>query len=416
MDAGLDPEGRSPSRPASAIDGRIAAAGALCAVAAIVAGARGDLAPPAVALLAILSAVAPALVFDGAPRAVSRARAARAGFVWPRIATKWLGAAAALALAAAAVATFPFFHRPPLDWLAARAPTILFAGAPILALYIAVTDRLADEPEDGLLALGRICLGRPHDAGKLADFLRTLVVKLFFFSLMFVYVSEDVGFYRNEGLPRFSGDHADVLRLNRFIFTCDAALAALGYLATLKLFDWHVREADGTASGWAACLVCYEPFFPAMANAFLAYHGGDEAWRGALAEGGPGYWVWAGGFLACNFAYLAATVAFGPLFSNLTRRRIVTSGPYALTKHPAYLAKNAGWWIAELPALLAVHPVEALRRAAMLACVSAIYYARAVTEERLLGADPVYRAYAAHIAREGLLARLKRAFAPAARG
>lgn len=105
---------------------------------------------------------------------------------------------------------------------------------------------------------------------------------------------------------------------------------------------------------------------------------------------------------------MLATVAFGPLFSNLTRRGIITSGPYRFTKHPAYLAKNTGWWLYELPAFFAEGLGGAIRRAIMLGCFSAIYLARARCEERLLSHDPVYRAYVRYVAANGILAVLKR--------
>jgi protein-S-isoprenylcysteine O-methyltransferase Ste14 len=43
--------------------------------------------------------------------------------------------------------------------------------------------------------------------------------------------------------------------------------------------------------------------------------------------------------------YAWATVAFGLRFSNLTYRGVLTNGPYAFTRHPAYLSKNAFWWM-----------------------------------------------------------------------
>ena len=54
-------------------------------------------------------------------------------------------------------------------------------------------------------------------------------------------------------------------------------------------------------------------------------------------------------FLTAVYAW--ATVAFGFRFSNLTHRGILTHGPYAWTKHPAYVSKNLFWWCAVLPFL-----------------------------------------------------------------
>ncbi|MFK9985585.1 DUF1295 domain-containing protein, partial [Escherichia coli] len=49
--------------------------------------------------------------------------------------------------------------------------------------------------------------------------------------------------------------------------------------------------------------------------------------------------------------YAWATVAFGFRFSNLTHRGILTHGPYAFSRHPAYLSKNLFWWISTVPVL-----------------------------------------------------------------
>jgi protein-S-isoprenylcysteine O-methyltransferase Ste14 len=101
-------------------------------------------------------------------------------------------------------------------------------------------------------------------------------------------------------------------------------------------------------------------------------------------------------------------VAFGLRFSNLTYRGVLTNGPYRFTKHPAYLAKNTFWWLESLPFLVVSHSfTDMVRNAFFLACVSAIYFWRAKTEEaHLLAEDPKYRAYADWMAQHGLITRL----------
>src|SRR3712207_7356117 len=110
-------------------------------------------------------------------------------------------------------------------------------------------------------------------------------------------------------------------------------------------------------------------------------------------------------FLTAIYAW--ATVAFGIRFSNLTHRGILTHGPYAWSKHPAYLSKNLFWWFATLPFLATSrNPVDMIRNTAILAAVSGIYYWRAKTEEKHLSADPAYREYAAWMERNGPIPRL----------
>src|SRR3546814_7283610 len=103
---------------------------------------------------------------------------------------------------------------------------------------------------------------------------------------------------------------------------------------------------------------------------------------------------------------LWATVAFGLRFSNLTHRGILTHGPYALSRHPAYLAKNLFWWCATLPFLTTGSLVDAARNTLILAAVSGVYYWRAKTEEKHLKADPDYVAYWEWMERNGPVPRL----------
>jgi hypothetical protein len=70
------------------------------------------------------------------------------------------------------------------------------------------------------------------------------------------------------------------------------------------------------------------------------------------------------------------------------------------------MAKNAFWWCSVLPFMVTTGSVETgVRNAILLTLTSAVYYWRARTEEEHLGADPAYRAYAAWMARHGLVPR-----------
>ncbi|MBU6253525.1 MAG: protein-S-isoprenylcysteine methyltransferase, partial [Alphaproteobacteria bacterium] len=91
-----------------------------------------------------------------------------------------------------------------------------------------------------------------------------------------------------------------------------------------------------------------------------------------------------------------------------THRGIITHGPYAVTKHPAYVAKVLFWWLSVLPFCVTTgKPSDMIRNCAAMAGISGIYYWRAKTEEAHLSDDPIYRAYASWIAHHGLFARIK---------
>jgi protein-S-isoprenylcysteine O-methyltransferase Ste14 len=127
-----------------------------------------------------------------------------------------------------------------------------------------------------------------------------------------------------------------------------------------------------------------------------------------LVDGHPALlWIWGTAQVLLTAIYAWATIAFGLRFSNLTYRGVLTNGPYAFTRHPAYLSKNLFWWLVTLPFLATTHSkVDAVRNTVTLALVSAVYFWRAKTEEKhLLGEDAKYRAYHAWMAEHGLITR-----------
>ncbi|HYN45940.1 MAG TPA: DUF1295 domain-containing protein, partial [Allosphingosinicella sp.] len=183
-------------------------------------------------------------------------------------------------------------------------------------------------------------------------------------------------------------------------------------MLTMKPLDAHIRSANPYAAGWAAALICYPPFILMGDGGPLDYHIGSGQWSYWLADY-PLVTALTGAWLVfLTGVYAWATVAFGFRFSNLTHRGILTHGPYAWTKHPAYLSKNLYWWFAVLPFLATTGSLtDVIRNTAVLAMVSGVYYWRALTEEKHLSEDPAYVEYAEWMERNGpiprLIARLK---------
>ncbi|MBB3524238.1 MULTISPECIES: methyltransferase family protein [Rhizobium] len=360
-------------------------------------------------------------VVDGMPATrgvwVSRQRRNEASALfWRRIGTKLVGLAALLGAIVIACSVFPFFTQSSaVQWFIGAGHTtipisIVLAGATIL--YVAVTDLVAEEPDDYLNQVGRAVLMQDFREEDVLFALRLLTIKCFFLVLMFssgIAALSDLADRPAWLFPPFSAAWFEGLL--RLVFLLDVILAAGGYIATFKLFGWHVRATETTALGWLVCLICYEPFFPAISSAFVPY-GAGPGWESVIQEGSVVYFVWSVATLACAIIYVWATIAFGPRFSNLTHRGIITSGPYRFVKHPAYLSKNISWWLFAAPSFVASGLAEGLARAGMLAIVSLIYLLRARAEERMLSRDPVYRQYAETVAAHGLLAMAKRRLAP----
>ena len=177
------------------------------------------------------------------------------------------------------------------------------------------------------------------------------------------------------------------------MFVVDVQFATVGYLLTMKPLDAHIRTANPYLAGWVAALICYPPFI--LMDGPLNYQVNTADWA---------YWfeghqailtIWGAVLVILTAIYAWATVAFGLRFSNLTHRGILTHGPYRFTKHPAYVAKNAYWWLATMPFFVTSDSLtDMVRNTVMMAAVSGVYYWRAKTEEKHLLSDPAYKEYA----------------------
>jgi protein-S-isoprenylcysteine O-methyltransferase Ste14 len=277
------------------------------------------------------------------------------------------------------------------------------------AAYIYFVDRRQDDPDDHYLRLAK-AVGNPKSLALLdKDFALGWVVKGFFLPLMFTFLTLDLQTYwSGPQVPTFADFVALYEFAYGFLFMCDVLLAGIGYAFALRLLDTHIRTVEPTVLGWVACLICYPPFWQHLSARFFAYESDGYYW-GDLFWGQPVlYLIWGCAIIAVLFVYVWATGAFGLRFSNLTNRGIITGGPYRWLKHPAYVAKNLSYWMISLPFLTTGSWVVAVQASALLLGVNLIYVVRAVTEERHLARDPVYRQYQQFIAEDGLWARLKR--------
>ncbi len=294
------------------------------------------------------------------------------------------------------------------------------ASIPMLVFsipYVLWLDRRLREPRDGAWHFGKLIAGRSDrvDREILYEHFRQWAVKGFFLAFMLSIVP--IAWEKTIG-----ADAAEIaanpvnlsLWLIGAMFMIDVAFATVGYALTLKPLDAHIRSANPYAAGWTAALICYPPFI--LMDGPLNYYpgtAGDNGWTHWLEGSPPALALMGLVLVLLTGVYAWATVAFGLRFSNLTHRGILTHGPYAWSKHPAYLSKNLFWWLASMPFLATTgNPTDMIRNTALLGIVSGIYYWRARTEERHLGADPAYQDYAAWMERNGPIPRLLRRLKP----
>jgi protein-S-isoprenylcysteine O-methyltransferase Ste14 len=294
-----------------------------------------------------------------------------------------------------------------------------FGSIPLLVLsipYVLWLDRRLVAPHDGAWHMGQLVAGRSDrvDREILYDYLRSWAIKGFFLAFM---ISTVPGNWEFAIRPSWSEIVQTPISLTIWLanvtFMVDVFFATVGYVLTMKPLDAHIRSANPYAAAWMAALICYPPFLLMNNGGPLDYHPGTAEWTHWL-DGYPAIMTVSAFLLVfLHVVYAWATVVFGIRFSNLTHRGILTHGPYAWTKHPAYVSKNLFWWLATLPFLATTgNPIDMIRNTVLLGLVSGVYYWRAKTEERHLMADPDYREYAAWMERNGPLPRLLRKIRP----
>jgi hypothetical protein len=288
--------------------------------------------------------------------------------------------------------------------------------------YVLWLERRLVTPRDGAWAVGTWMLSMhrgvdPELRPLLAEHARSWTIKAFFTAFMLsalpanwaAAVAADPAAMAADPVALANGSTA-------LMFLIDISIGTVGYLCTLRPLDSHIRSGNPYVAGWLAALICYPPFLLMNAGGPLDYQQHQLGWARALSDHPLLQPLLAFALVVLTAYYAWATLVFGLRFSNLTHRGILTHGPYRFTKHPAYVSKNLFWWLAALPMLTTSGDWrDAVRNCALLALVSGVYFWRAKTEERHLGADPAYRAYADWMSRNAPLAKALKAMRPARR-
>ncbi len=275
--------------------------------------------------------------------------------------------------------------------------------------YVVWLDRHLVNIRDGAWHLGAWVAGRGDwQAEEIFHHLRAWAVKGFFLAFMISIVPGLFGEIVRMDWSKVADTPVGLTHaLISAMFLIDVHIATVGYLLTLKPLDAHIRTANPYLAGWVAALMCYPPFTLMAPGGPFDYHIATSEWHRWFYNYEALLWIWGAVLVALTAFYAWATFAFGLRFSNLTNRGIITNGPYAFTKHPAYLSKNTYWWLSTLPFLATSGSiVDAIRNSLLLGLVSAIYYWRARTEEKHLMADPDYAAYANWMWKHGAIPRV----------
>jgi isoprenylcysteine carboxyl methyltransferase (ICMT) family protein YpbQ len=326
-----------------------------------------------------------------------------------RVIVKIAGLAAVYGLLALSYFSFQGFYQSYVEPLAGLWSWLWLPLLVLAPPYIYITDRLMDDPEDGLFHWGQFVTGRFGGADWPAaqQYLLGWLVKGFFAPLMVGYVVHDIKWILTFDFSRDLTGLANYYSFAyKLTFLVNLIFAATGYLCTFRLFDTHIRSTEPTMTGWVVCILCYQPFWALFLGQFFRYEEGYY-WGNWLASH-PLLWsCWAVLIVCTLVIYGWTSFTFGIRFSNLTNRGILTNGPYRWMKHPSYVSKNIMWWLIAVPFVSNGPSTTILRNCVLLLCINAIYYLRAKTEERHLSRDPVYVAYSEWIATNGIYAKVR---------
>jgi protein-S-isoprenylcysteine O-methyltransferase Ste14 len=252
------------------------------------------------------------------------------------------------------------------------------------------------QQDDHLAALGHgwlALLRRRKPDSRFYDELRSTLVKFFFLPMILGFFRGNADAFAN-GLAQLAAQPAvfqtpwitDLAQtMVRGLFTIDVAIGAIGYFASTRLLDTQVRTAEPTVFGWLVCVACYNPFID-VTRLYTGLGFNENRWRYHIHD--PTIALMFTVISVASIAvYTWATLSFGIRFSNLTNRGIISKGPYAIVRHPAYACKNLCWWLLCVPYLVSIQAVVQLM------LVNGLYVLRALTEERHLSRDPHYREY-----------------------
>jgi len=185
------------------------------------------------------------------------------------------------------------------------------------------------------------------------------------------------------------------------LFTLDSLLFFIGYSTESGLLRNRLRYAETNVFRILVCIACYAPFNMVTTSILGPSNQQLLLFQGDLTH--PMTWILRG--LAAFFllSLVSSSLFLFTKASNLTNRGIVTTGPYAVVRHPGYIAKNLFWLMTLIPLFFPdTEAIDFSWGAYLIICLKTlfgwlgwgtIYFLRAITEEQFLRRDPDYVAY-----------------------
>jgi len=242
------------------------------------------------------------------------------------------------------------------------------------------------------LRKGRLSLIRVFKKRYNRKVLLNLVMRAYFIPIMvsqvYVMLNQSVQFAAN----RFN-DFSFItvlLWLTAILWLCDVINASVAYGIESRWLENRTRSIDLSITGWAVCLFCYYPLNNITSSMFpFAYTVVTNDLNSLLVpELGFFYAV-----KILEISLLALHVyidlSLGTSVANISLKKLQTTGPYGVVRHPGTTTKLAFWvLISACYSAFWSWPIILGQLA-----WSALYIGRAITEERHLRQHEEYREY-----------------------
>lgn len=181
-----------------------------------------------------------------------------------------------------------------------------------------------------------------------------------------------------------------LLWLTAILWLCDVINASVAYSIESRWLENRTRSIDLTLTGWAVCLFCYYPLNNVTGSLFPFAYSIVNSNPGSLLVPELGF-LYAVKILELSLLvlHIYIDVSLGTSVANISLKKLQTTGPYGVVRHPGTTTKLAFWFlISACYAAFWSWPIILGQLA-----WSTLYVARAFTEERHLRQHEEYREY-----------------------
>jgi protein-S-isoprenylcysteine O-methyltransferase Ste14 len=180
------------------------------------------------------------------------------------------------------------------------------------------------------------------------------------------------------------------LWLIAFLWLCDVINASVAYTIESRWLENRTRSIDLSITGWVVCLLCYYPLNGITGSLFPFAFLVVDSHINSLVVPELGFF-YAVKLLEVSLLalHIYIDVSLGTSVANISLKKLQTTGPYGVVRHPGTTTKLVFWFlISACYSAFWSWPIILGQLA-----WSTLYVARALTEERHLRQHEEYRAY-----------------------